>query len=215
MNQIKLIILMIVIPQFLSKELRGKNCVCDLKNTDPAFPENKLRRIVTDVSQCTMTNTSEKKEDERNVYGAVSLCIVDLELVEIQDLLDKLNKTTRNFQQLSIVTKTQLSNMKDTMVELEKFDNMQVVKKERENQLIKRDLEQSQKDLKPTPPTQQFLRKRLCFFFMTVPSTCDPPISYSTKTVTGQEREQGLMGQFQVSSSEVKARGSKRRVQKY
>lgn len=43
--------------------------------------------------------------------------------------------------------------MKDTMVELEKFDNLQVIKKERENQRIKMDLEQCQKDLKPTPPT--------------------------------------------------------------
>ncbi|XP_056596106.1 olfactomedin-4-like [Triplophysa dalaica] len=179
MNQIKLIILMIVIPQFLSKEMRGKDCVCDLKNTDPAFPENKLRKVVTNVSHCTRTITSEKmlesdrlvlglrqrisqlddnvktleKEDDRNVYGAVTLRIIDLELAEIQDLLDKLNKTTRHFQKLSIETKTELSNMKDTMEELEKFDNLQVIKKERENQRIKMDLEQCHKDLKPTPPT--------------------------------------------------------------
>lgn len=34
--------------------------------------------------------------------------------------------------------------MTNTMVELEKFDNMQVIKKERENRRIK--------NLKPTPP---------------------------------------------------------------
>lgn len=50
-----------------------------------------------------------EKEDDRNVYGAVSLRIIELELAEIQDLQDKLDKTTRHFQHLSKETKTQVT----------------------------------------------------------------------------------------------------------
>ncbi len=41
------------------------------------------------------------------------------------------------------------------MAELEKFDNMLVIKKDRENQRVKRDLEQCKDELKATlpPPT--------------------------------------------------------------
>lgn len=48
-----------------------------------------------------------------------------------------------------------LEDMKDTMAELEKFDNMLVIKKDRENQRVKRDLEQCKNELKATlpPPT--------------------------------------------------------------
>lgn len=171
------------------QEVRGKDCVCDLKNTDPAFPENKLKRVETTAFQCTEIITSEKvlelhsscridhldykkkyfskylfgfgfccsiykqtkqhllnrmnvfvkcpqmlesdrlllglhqrisqlednvktleKEDDRNVYGAVSLRIIELELAEIRDLLNKLNKTTRHFQQLSVEAKTQVAS---------------------------------------------------------------------------------------------------------
>lgn len=61
------------------------------------------------ISQLDDNVKTLEKEDDRNVYGAVSLRIIDLELVEIQDLLDKLNKTTRHFQKLSIETKTEVT----------------------------------------------------------------------------------------------------------
>ncbi len=41
--------------------------------------------------------------------------------------------------------------MKDTMVELEKFDKMQVIKKNRENQ-IKKNLEECKEELKASSP---------------------------------------------------------------
>lgn len=45
--------------------------------------------------------------------------------------------------------------MKNAMAELEKFDNMQVIKTNRENQRVKRNLEQCKEELDATaaPPT--------------------------------------------------------------
>lgn len=50
-----------------------------------------------------------EKEDDGNLYGAVSLRIIELEIAEIQDLLDKLNRTTQNYQHLSVQTAAQVS----------------------------------------------------------------------------------------------------------
>nr|XP_055049138.1 olfactomedin-4 [Misgurnus anguillicaudatus] len=170
-------ILMIVIPQILVQSVRGKNCVCDLKNTDPAFPKSKFKRVETIALQCTATITSEKmlendrrllglqqrikqledyvgileKEDDKNLYGAVSLRIIELEFAEIRSLLDKLNKTTVNSQHLNVQTVAELQDMKDTMEELERFDSMQVMKKERQNRSIKKELEKCKENKAPAP----------------------------------------------------------------
>lgn len=160
---------------------RGKDCVCELQNSDPAFPENKLKNVEFTASKCTGNITSEKvykyenivlcflwlkisklkthfivchlilynlllkqncflfkcvqmteidrlvlglqhrirqlldnvsmleKEDNGNLYAAVSLRIIELELAEIQDLLDKLNRTTNNYQLLSGQTAAQVT----------------------------------------------------------------------------------------------------------
>ncbi|XP_039503920.1 olfactomedin-4-like [Pimephales promelas] len=175
-------ILLILIPLTFTQSVRGKDCVCDLKNSDPAFPEKKLKNVETSALQCTRTITSEKmtdldrlmlglqqrvkqveenvivleKEDDRNLYGAVSLRIIELEIAEIQDLLNKLNRTTQNYHHLSVQPAAQLEVMKDKMAELEKFDNMQVIKTNRENERVKRDLEQCKEELNATtaaPPT--------------------------------------------------------------
>lgn len=50
-----------------------------------------------------------EKEDNRNIYGAVSLRIIELEIAEIQDLVDKLNRTTQNYQHLSVQTADQVT----------------------------------------------------------------------------------------------------------
>ncbi|XP_051739439.1 olfactomedin-4-like [Ctenopharyngodon idella] len=167
MSQSNMFGLMVVIPLILSQSVRGKDCVCELQNTDPAFPENKLKNVEFIALQCTGNITSEKmteidslvlglqhriwqlldnvsmleKEDNGNLYAAVSLRIIELELVEIQDLLDKLNRTTNNYKQLSVEAAAELQDMKEKMVELEEFDHTQVMVRERENQRIKSDLE--------------------------------------------------------------------------
>ncbi|XDV53136.1 hypothetical protein PO909_021718 [Leuciscus waleckii] len=157
---------------------RGKDCVCELQNSDPAFPENKLKNVEFTTSKCIGNITSEKmteidrlvlglqhriwqlldnvsmleKEDNGNLYAAVSLRIIELELAEIQDLLDKLNRTTNNYQLLSGQTAAELQDMEETMVELEKFDHTQVMVKERENQRVKRDLDRCKDVINSTTP---------------------------------------------------------------
>ncbi|XP_016296529.1 olfactomedin-4-like [Sinocyclocheilus anshuiensis] len=178
MSRSNVFILMIIIPLTFFQSVRGKECVCDLKNSDPAFPEQKLTKVETISAQCIGSITSERmtdldrlvlglqqrikqleenvlmleKEDDRNLYGAVSLRIIELEFAEIQDLLNKLNRTTDDYHHLNVQAAAQLEDMKDTMAELEKFDNMQVIKKDRENQRVKRDLEQCKNELKATLP---------------------------------------------------------------
>ncbi|KAK7117417.1 hypothetical protein R3I94_022856 [Phoxinus phoxinus] len=178
MSQSNMFILMVGIPLILSQSTRGKDCVCELQNSDPAFPENKLKNVAFAASKCTGNITSEKmteidrlvlglqhriwqlldnvsmleKEDNGNLYAAVSLRIIELELAEIQDLLDKLNRTTNNYQLLSGQTAAELQVMEETMVELEKFDHTQVMVKQRENQRVKRDLERCKDVLNSTTP---------------------------------------------------------------
>ncbi|XP_077066581.1 olfactomedin-4 [Siphateles boraxobius] len=181
MSLSNIFILLILIHLTFTQTVRGKDCVCDLKNSDPAFPEKKLKNVETTALQCIGTITPEmmtdldrlvlglqqrikqveenvivlEKEDDRNLYGAVTLRIIELEIAEIQDLLHKLNSTTRNYRHLSVQTAAQLEDMKDAMVELEKFDSMQVIKTNRENQRVKRSLEQCKEELNATaaPPT--------------------------------------------------------------
>ncbi|XP_052453611.1 olfactomedin-4 [Carassius gibelio] len=181
MSRSNILILMIIIPLTFFQSVRGKECMCDLKNSDPAFPDQKLKKVEAMSAQCIESITSERmtdldrlllglqqrikqlednvlmleKEDNKNLYGAVSLRIIELEFAEIQDLLNKLNRTTNDYQLLNMQVAGQHENMKDTMAELEKFDNMQVIKKDRENQRVKRDLEKCKNDLKVTlpPPT--------------------------------------------------------------
>ncbi len=50
-----------------------------------------------------------EKEDDRNLYGAVSLRIIELEFAEIQDLLNKLNRTTSDYHHLNVQAAAQVS----------------------------------------------------------------------------------------------------------
>ncbi|XP_026094599.1 olfactomedin-4-like isoform X2 [Carassius auratus] len=179
MSQSNIFTLMVFILIFSqSQSARGKDCVCELQSSDPAFPVNRLNNIEFTATQCTENITSEKmteidrlvlglqhrirqlldnvsmleREDNGNLYAAVSLRIIELELAEIQDLLDKLNRTTNNYQQLSVQAAAELQQMENTMTELEKFDHTQVMVRQRENQHIKRDLEHCRADLNSTSP---------------------------------------------------------------
>ncbi|KAL0155736.1 hypothetical protein M9458_049999, partial [Cirrhinus mrigala] len=43
-----------------------------------------------------------EKENDKNLYGAVSLRIIELEFAEIQDLVNRLNRTTSNYHHHSV-----------------------------------------------------------------------------------------------------------------
>ncbi|KAI4895826.1 hypothetical protein NFI96_026612, partial [Prochilodus magdalenae] len=175
----------------------GKECVCELRNSESPFPMNKLDSVRTSASQCnrtiTPTQMSEvdalmlglqrrleeleksvavlEKEDDGELYGAVSLRVIELELDEVLELMAKLNRTIRSHQQLSenaaskcvesaaeltaLLSVLKLHSMVQDMQDLEDFDHMHIVKKQRENQQIQKDLAHCQDELQATvpPPT--------------------------------------------------------------
>ncbi|KAF4094251.1 hypothetical protein AMELA_G00011120 [Ameiurus melas] len=170
-----------------SQCVSGKDCVCDLKSSCHPFPMEKLDSIRTSANQCRKSITSTQitevdvlmlgvqrrleqleesvsvleNEDDGDLYGAVSLRIIELELAEILQFTGKLNKTINFHKWLSESTATELRNMTEGMKELESFDLSLVVSKQRENQRIKRELNECQHELQatPQPPTP---RPRRC-----------------------------------------------------
>ncbi|XP_076878370.1 olfactomedin-4-like [Brachyhypopomus gauderio] len=170
---------------FLSQSqqgVHGKDCVCELRSSERPFPMETLDNIQVLASKCNQSITPKQvfevdtlllglqrrmeelqqntavleREDDGELYGAVTLRIIELELAEIQQLMARLNRTVHGLQQLSASTATQLQGMLGSMQELEDFDYMQVVNRQRENQRMRRDLDQCQHQLHATaepPPT--------------------------------------------------------------
>ncbi|XP_035980878.1 olfactomedin-4 [Fundulus heteroclitus] len=163
------------------------NCVCEFISSEKSFPYDKLKTAQDSASSCTKTITPQKvgrplpldslllglnrrlsqleqdvavleKEDDGKLFGALSLHVVENELTEIQQMIDKLNSTARESKQLSEDMAQKLEDVKEEMVELEKFDTMQVVKRQQANQRLKRDLDQCMNNgvhgtIKPPEPT--------------------------------------------------------------
>ncbi|MCJ8734493.1 hypothetical protein PDJAM_G00235880 [Pangasius djambal] len=170
-----------------SQCVSGKDCVCELKNLVRPFPMEKLDSIRTAANQCTNSVSSTEltevdvlmlglqrrleqleksvsvleKEDDGDLYGAVSLRIIELELAEILELMGKLKKAINSHKQLSESTAAKLESMTKGMKELEAFDLLHVVIKERENRRVKRELTacQNKRQATPQPPTP---RPRRC-----------------------------------------------------
>ncbi|KAG7329520.1 hypothetical protein KOW79_007694 [Hemibagrus wyckioides] len=160
-----------------SQSVSGKDCVCELENLQRPFPMEKLNSINTAANDCTKSITSTQltevdvlmlgvqrrldqleksvsvleNEDDGDLYGAVSLRIIELELAEVQVLLGKLKNTIKSNKQLSEITATKMQNVTKGMEELETFDVSQVVSKQRENQRMKRDLAKCEHELHATP----------------------------------------------------------------
>ncbi|XP_026885037.2 olfactomedin-4-like [Electrophorus electricus] len=158
----------------------GKGCVCQLKNSERPFPMEKLNGIQTLASTCNLSITPAKmfqvdvlqlglqrrieqlkvdmavleREDDGELYGTVTLRIIELELAEILELTNKLNRTACAHQQLSESTANQLRDMLDGMRELEDYDQMQVVTRQRDNQQMRQELIQCEQQLRATaqPP---------------------------------------------------------------
>ncbi|XP_066506014.1 olfactomedin-4-like [Hoplias malabaricus] len=163
------------------QSVSGTPCVCELKNLVSPFPFSKLDNINRAASQCNGNITPKEmkeasglmlglqsrlkqleesvsvleREDDGKLYGAISLRIIELELAEVLQLMLKLNETLHSNQRLSEKTIAELQGMLEDMQNLEDFDYMQVVKKQRENQRMKRDLDRCQNKLQATagPPT--------------------------------------------------------------
>ncbi|KAM6946025.1 olfactomedin-4 [Aplochiton taeniatus] len=99
-----------------------------------------------------------EREDDGDLYGAVSLAVIQNDLEELLGLVNRLNSTTLGQLQRNTDTAKQLQAQWEEMRQLEKgFDTMQVVKRQDANSRLRRDLEQCRNGHHPTeppPPTQ-------------------------------------------------------------
>ncbi|XP_017284369.1 olfactomedin-4-like [Kryptolebias marmoratus] len=162
------------------------NCVCEFISSEKSFPHEKLKTVQDSASNCNNIITPQKafvlksvllgldrrlpqleedvavleKEDDGELYGVLSLHVIENELSEIQQLIDKLNSTASEHKRLSDDTAQKLEDVQEEMQELETFDAMQVVKKQQVNQRLKRDLDRCKNGglhpiPQPTEPTEE------------------------------------------------------------
>ncbi|XP_019733701.1 olfactomedin-4-like [Hippocampus comes] len=143
-------------------------CVCQLTNKEKTFPHETLNSVNDDARKCSHTVTAQKaleleslllglklrlpqllkdlsvleKEDDGELYGAVSLQVIENELIEIRNMLDRLNATTQEYEQLTTDSGRQLMHLRTQLRELEKYDTLQVEKKRKDNQRLKRALDE-------------------------------------------------------------------------
>ncbi|XP_061877553.1 olfactomedin-4-like isoform X2 [Entelurus aequoreus] len=157
------------------------DCACALTSKEKAFPLESLNSVNEKASKCTNTVTQQKafelesmllglehrlpqlledvsvleKEDDGGLYGVVSLQVIQNELKEIKERVDKLNTTTQGHQHLYTDSAKQAVNLRVELQELELYDTFQVEKKQQENQRLKRALHECKaKHEVNTPPTQ-------------------------------------------------------------
>ncbi|KAF7654174.1 hypothetical protein LDENG_00072920 [Lucifuga dentata] len=154
----------------------SETCVCELTNSEQKFPHDKLNSVEKKVAKCNSDITLQKtmeldslmlgldlrlpqlladvrmleKEDDGELYGALSLQVIENEMTEIRQLIAKLNATTTRHQHLTTQTDKQLQELQAEMQELEIYDTMQVVKRQEANQRLKRDLDQCRNSVHPT-----------------------------------------------------------------
>ncbi|CAK6969192.1 olfactomedin-4-like [Scomber scombrus] len=149
-------------------------CVCDLTNSEKAFPHAKLSTVEDNASKCNININPKKtleleslmlglerrlpqlqedvsvleRENDSELYGALSLLVIENELTEIKKLIKKLNMTTQGHHRLTTDTNDQLKDLITEMAKLEKYDTLQVVKRKQAHERLK-------KGLRPTSqPTQ-------------------------------------------------------------
>ncbi len=56
-------------------------------------------------------NVVELEKENSSLYGVVSLRIIELEFAEIQDLLNKLNRTTSDYHNLDVQAAAQVTEL--------------------------------------------------------------------------------------------------------
>ncbi|KAL3062116.1 hypothetical protein OYC64_010096 [Pagothenia borchgrevinki] len=154
-------------------------CACELTNSEKAFPHDKLSGVKENVSKCNSNVTPQKtmeleslllgldrrlpqlledvslleREDDGELYGVISLQVIENEMREIQQLMERLNSTTLQHQRLTAATAEQLEDLSAEMQDLETYDTSQVMKTQQANQRLKRDLDQCQNGQPAPPPT--------------------------------------------------------------
>ncbi|XP_047452887.1 olfactomedin-4-like [Mugil cephalus] len=177
----KLVVILPLCALFIAQTTSSESCVCELSSSEPLFPHDTLKTLQDSASDCNGNITPQKstemeslllglerrlpqleedvltleKENDGDMYGALSLHVIKNEIVEIMQMIDKLNSTAMRYKTLSADTSEKLQELKTEMQELEAFDTLQVVKRQQANQRLKRDLDQCKNGLHPTiPPTK-------------------------------------------------------------
>lgn len=156
------------------------SCFCELINSQKPFPQDKLNTLKDEASKCN-GNISLKMsadvdslflaldrrlpqiesevslleaDDDRDLYGLLSLVVIENELLEIRQMMDKLNRSTEGHQHLTTDTQQQILHIREELTDLQEFDTMEVVKRQQANQRLRRDLDQCRNGLHTTaPPT--------------------------------------------------------------
>nr|XP_046251460.1 olfactomedin-4-like [Scatophagus argus] len=156
-------------------------CACELTNTEKAFPHDKLSTAEDNASKCNSNITPQKtleleslllglekrlpqlqedvsmleREDDGDLYGVISLQVVENELLEIKQLISRLRSTTLEHQLLTNDTTKKLDDLRAEMRELEIYDTMQVVKRQQDNQRLKKNLDQCRSGFQATSQSTQ------------------------------------------------------------
>ncbi|KAM4553200.1 olfactomedin-4-like [Fundulus diaphanus] len=159
-----------------------EKCSCELSLEEKAFPHDKLQTVEGNATDCKTHVTPEKaleleslllglekrltqlhndmtileNEDDGELYGVLSLFIIENEMVEIRQLMNKLNSTTLEYQVLTADTIQQLEDLKTEMTKLEKFDTMEMMKGRKVNRHLKIALQTCKSGVNVTAvPTQE------------------------------------------------------------
>uniref|UniRef100_A0A672Z0A3 Olfactomedin-4-like n=1 Tax=Sphaeramia orbicularis TaxID=375764 RepID=A0A672Z0A3_9TELE len=155
------------------------SCVCELINSQKPFPHDRLNTAKDEASRCnrnislkmsadmdTLLLALDRRlpqiqselsllevEDDRDLYGLLSLVVIENELLEITQILEKLNGSTEGHQRLTANTQQQIMHIKEELKDLQELDTMEVVKRQQANQRLKRDLDQCRNGLRTKAPT--------------------------------------------------------------
>ncbi|KAL7402752.1 hypothetical protein ABVT39_019539 [Epinephelus coioides] len=158
----------------------NNKCACELTNSEKAFPHGKLSTAEDNASKCNSNITPQmtlemeslllglerrlpqlqedvamlEREDDGELYGVLSLQVIENELMEIKQIIARLNRTTLAHRHLTKDAAKQLEDLEAEMQELETYDTMGVVKTQILNQRLKRELDQCTMRHITTRPTQ-------------------------------------------------------------
>ncbi|XP_026221978.1 olfactomedin-4-like isoform X2 [Anabas testudineus] len=175
------LVLLCALFTFTKQAAPRDKCVCELTNAEQTFPHDKLRTVEDGASKCNSDITPKmtleleslllglerrlpqlqedvsmlEREDDGELYGVLSLQVIENEMMDIKQLIDRLNITTLGNQRLTTNVTKQLKELNAEMKGLEKYDTMEIVKSRQRNQHLQRDLNQCRKGFHPTnKPTQ-------------------------------------------------------------
>ncbi|XP_077424682.1 olfactomedin-like isoform X2 [Vanacampus margaritifer] len=147
-------------------------CVCELSNKEKAFPHETLNSVNDKALKCSQTATPQKaqeleilllglklrlpqllndvsileKENDGELYGVVSFQVIENELIEITNMVDRLNRTNQGHQHLTTDSGRQVVHLRAELQELEQYDTLKVEMRRKDNQRLKRALDECRDD---------------------------------------------------------------------